>query len=347
MEYKLLSVSKHCNQINIGDYVQALASSQFLPSIDGFVDRDYDLQDLDGVPCKIIMNGWYMSHPENWPPSDRFSPLFVAFHINSKYADKLLSKKSLEYLKQHEPIGCRDTFTLELLRERGIDAYFSGCMTLTLGKNYKADAHNDEIYFVDPLVENNVTIKARLTIFAFMAMHFATVSKMARHYHFSGKGYIKRLYHATQVYKTYRCVLAKSLLKKAHYIFQMSNEYVDKYPTDMARLNVAEELIKKYATAKFVITSRIHCALPCIGMETPVIFIDGTASSVDSACRLGGLKDFFKYVILYDRGRLLPQFEVKNKIDIESSFDLPLSWKGYAESLEKRCIQFINNTLSL
>ena len=106
MKYKLLAVSKFPNisGVNIGDYVQALASSQFLPHIDGFIDRDEDLKDYAGEPCKVIMNGWYMHLPQNWPPSDLIDPLFVAFHLNSGVKEVLLSSQSIAYLKSHQPI---------------------------------------------------------------------------------------------------------------------------------------------------------------------------------------------------------------------------------------------------
>lgn len=123
MEYKLLSISKNIDGVNIGDYTQALASSQFYPIIDGFVERD-ELSLYDDEDCKVIMNGWYMAQPENWPPSKHINPLFVAFHINSKARDSMLSKESIEYLKKYEPIGCRDTYTMDLVKGKGIDAYF-------------------------------------------------------------------------------------------------------------------------------------------------------------------------------------------------------------------------------
>ena len=40
------------------------------------------------------------------------------------------------------------------------------------------------------------------------------------------------------------------------------------------RLKRARGILKKYATAKMVITSRIHVALPCLAMGTPVYFMD-------------------------------------------------------------------------
>ena len=39
-----------------------------------------------------------------------------------------------------------------------------------------------------------------------------------------------------------------------------------------ARLNRAQMLLDRYARAKLVITSRLHCALPCVALGTPVRF---------------------------------------------------------------------------
>ena len=33
-----------------------------------------------------------------------------------------------------------------------------------------------------------------------------------------------------------------------------------------------EDLLNKYASSQYVVTSRIHCALPCVGVGTPVLF---------------------------------------------------------------------------
>ena len=40
------------------------------------------------------------------------------------------------------------------------------------------------------------------------------------------------------------------------------------------RINDAQELLNIYARAKMVVTSRIHCALPCLALGTPVYFLD-------------------------------------------------------------------------
>lgn len=48
----------------------------------------------------------------------------------------------------------------------------------------------------------------------------------------------------------------------------------DKQESFPARLKKAEELLKIYAGARVVVTSRLHCALPCLAFGTPVIFIN-------------------------------------------------------------------------
>jgi len=40
------------------------------------------------------------------------------------------------------------------------------------------------------------------------------------------------------------------------------------------KLKRANEMLDLYASAKLVVTSRIHCALPCLALGTPVIFFD-------------------------------------------------------------------------
>jgi hypothetical protein len=55
----------------------------------------------------------------------------------------------------------------------------------------------------------------------------------------------------------------------------------------LARFDRAAALIDLYARAACVVTTRLHCALPCIGMGTPVLLIDGAPDQ----SRLSGLKE--------------------------------------------------------
>jgi hypothetical protein len=45
----------------------------------------------------------------------------------------LLTEEAVEYLRRHAPVGCRDWSTVRLLLDRGVPAFFSGCLTTTFG----------------------------------------------------------------------------------------------------------------------------------------------------------------------------------------------------------------------
>lgn len=61
----------------------------------------------------------------------------------------------------------------------------------------------------------------------------------------------------------------------------------------MARYEVANSLLQKYARAKLVITSRIHSALPCAAMGIPVIFVESHILPGGGGNRSAGLTDIF------------------------------------------------------
>ncbi len=61
--------------------------------------------------------------------------------------------------------------------------------------------------------------------------------------------------------------------------------------TVQERLPIAEALLKRYAAARLVITSRIHCALPCLAMGTPVYFMDLGYDRKNARKRFDGILD--------------------------------------------------------
>ena len=117
---------------NVGDYIQSIAALQFLDDAQ-YVDRDV----MDITEGNIIMNGWH------WHKSPQLSmsinPLITSFHINSTSLKML--DEHVDFFKKHEPIGCRDAFTVRQMRNRGIEAFFIGCLTMTLGLSWK---HNPQ-----------------------------------------------------------------------------------------------------------------------------------------------------------------------------------------------------------
>lgn len=351
MKYKLLAVTHHPEAaVNIGDYVQAVASSQFYPQVDGFVDRDDELNTYDGEPCKMIMNGWYMHYPQNWPPTDKIDPLFVAFHLNSVARDQLLADESLAYLKRHEPIGCRDLTTTEMLRERGLDAYFSGCMTLTLGykygrQNVRTTERTDEAtYIVDPLYNGPINAANLLSALQTMLAHPADYMRLLRNPGlclYFGRNFVKRWLYTALYYKEYVRLFGRDLVMNSTYITQESTIYRTDFHSDAELLKEAERLVRLYARARLVITSRIHCALPCLGLETPVVYIERGNDSESSRCRLGGLLDLFNRVSM-EQGKLVQRFHTDGPIRRDNPPVNKDNWRPLAQALIKRCTEFIN-----
>ena len=132
------------NSYNIGDEIQSLAASRFLPKIDYLINREKTNSfspHSSQEEVKVIMNAWYMWRPKNFPPSKYINPLFVSTCFSKQIQNsRFLTSKTIGYLREHGPIGCRDMGTLSFLEKNSIPAYFSGCLTLTLqGSKVKKD----------------------------------------------------------------------------------------------------------------------------------------------------------------------------------------------------------------
>lgn len=131
---------------NIGDDIQSVAASRFVPKVDRFINRE-NMWRYDGPNTKMILNGFYMDTSRHFPPSGRIDPLLVSMHVTPVWREGFM-KRGREYLREHGPVGCRDRSTLEYMLDNGVPAYFSGCLTLTLLPN-PAIERQDYILAVD------------------------------------------------------------------------------------------------------------------------------------------------------------------------------------------------------
>lgn len=323
MKYGLFTYDENKKFFNVGDNIQSLAAKQFLPQVDTFINREH-LADYKGDKMKVIMNGWFTHNYNNWLPSEDIEPLFISFHVNNTAAPYMLTEKAVAYLKAHEPIGCRDEFTVETLKAKGINAYFSGCLTLTLD-SYKVDdtLRGDDVYIVDPLYSyptwEKVTYDWKRLIRSIQNGDFFKTGKQQQHL---------------------RKFIDEELLKTAKFINQEppANTY-----TDAEKFAMAEDLLHKYAKAKLVITSRIHCALPCLALGTPVIFVNGFDSFVDS-CRFEGILELFNRIdIDTHTGNFTANFPLPHKIDKNTKIQNLEKHHAIAEPMKKTCKDFINN----
>lgn len=234
---------------NIGDDIQTYAASLL---VDNPVFCNREKLDEINDSTRLLCNGWFLEEANHWPPSHHIQTLFLSFHISNKNKIAMTSGKALAYYKLHEPIGCRDYNTLEILQKHNIDAYFSGCLTLTIPK-YEG-LRGNEIIFADVL-RSNYTKNYRKTI----------VDRM--------------------IPEKYRDEIS--------FVSHISKNLKTLDVTD--RMNNVEQILNRYAKAKVVFTSLIHCALPCIALGTPVIFIDfGFNNNKDKRDRFNGILDLFK-----------------------------------------------------
>lgn len=344
---------------NIGDYIQSLAQKQFLNAVDYYVEREKMDEFVAQEKVNVIMNGWFMRHPDKFPPSEWINPLFVSFHVVPRNADLMLKPQVVEYLKKYQPIGARDTGTCELLKSRGIDSYFSGCLTLTLGMKYHTEEKDDKVYFVDPYYEFGNGEKKWFPIRFFKALTYFLRyrKKVAKIYNSficefhsplsrMSKKWDKKLMIAS-FYKAYSTMFDDEVLFQAEYVTHKVKQSL--FKSDEEKLVYAENLLKKYAKAKLVITSRIHCALPCIGIETPILFVSSEKLEGDtlrSAGRFGGVIDFFHVMRWTPKGLLnrseLP-FSKSKKVSLNVQIKNKESYLIYKNELIKRVKAFLEN----
>lgn len=206
--------------VNLGDDIQLLAI-QHIYEYMGIPEKDIvrislsELSTYDGeyviLPISFPLYG-YRKDLYITMFSPKIIPIFLALSIMSNN----ISEEEQIYLRRFEPIGCRDIYTMNLLREKNILAYMGGCMTATLPK--KEQPTRDKVYIVD-IPEGDLKY------------------------------------------------IPDDIKKEAIFTSQI------KYDCKNPELEAKEYLDNYAETAKLVVTSRLHCALPCTAMGIPVILM--------------------------------------------------------------------------
>ena len=330
---------------NIGDYIQGLAANQFMHT-DTYLDREC-LDEFSGETTKVIMNGWFMYDPKRFPPSEKINPLFVSFHIRPSIAERLLTANVISYLKRYEPIGCRDLSTLRILESHGVRAYFSACLTLTLGRTYhRPDAeHVSGVCFVDPFIPIKLKDSLRGLHWFVLRPHLAmSVYRSIRCSILAGQPFRYRLKHVVRIGAFLRCytkMFSRETIESAEYLSSVVN--ASRFDGHRELFAYAEKLLQKFMHKRLCVTSRIHCALPCVGMGVPVIFVDAANGNLSDG-RFDGLLQFFNLAHVTSKG-LVPSFEWRTaRADglIDETAEIPIGAKhlDYVEKLVKKCELF-------
>ena len=142
---------------NIGDHVQIFAANSLLRKLwhlpSQLIDRDDQIATLEGCQSVdqtrlIVMNGWFKFNHSGWPPHPSLLPAYVGFHLRPLQCPELLSAAAIRHYRQHSPIGCRDSWTCELLRAHGVEAYVSHCLSLALSIRSPSLVPASEVFVV-------------------------------------------------------------------------------------------------------------------------------------------------------------------------------------------------------
>lgn len=280
-----LRLMEYARSWNLGDEIQSIAVGQHIAQVDGYIDRD-QLDQFDGDPVAVVMNGWFTKRPATLPPSPAIRPVYVGFHLSHHCVDLLADHAVRDHLIAWGPIGCRDSFTADVLDAAGVDAFVSGCMTTTFPRREK-EPDDGSIYLVDttgvPLPE-----------------------------HIRGDRSIR-----------------------------VTHQGAPWWSQEAKRL-LAHDLLAEYRDqARLVVTTRLHCALPCVAMGIPVIFVGDPDDERLSPIR--GLAEMIPFPASLRNET--PSTRVRRRALWHREMrDQP--WKGYAADLEEAKAQRITQLRS-
>lgn len=141
--------------LNIGDPIQTYAMKQIYKEMN--VDESelieisrYQTKNYDGEYALLPFNSFnaiydrYGYPYSTFPLSPKVIPLFISFYLHSRE----IEEKILDDFRKFQPIGCRDEETLNNIRNKGIQAYLSGCVTALLPRREK-EPMKGKTFFVD------------------------------------------------------------------------------------------------------------------------------------------------------------------------------------------------------
>ncbi len=141
--------------INLGDSAQSYAVKLLYKEM-GIDDNDiipvprYDIANYSGEECICIVNSAsnYMEQAYDsyfMPPSNKVHVIPYSLHIHRE-----IGEAELDFYKKCGGVGCRDEYTVNYLKSLGVDAYLTGCLTLTLPRRSEIEESKaDKIYLID------------------------------------------------------------------------------------------------------------------------------------------------------------------------------------------------------
>lgn len=147
--------------------------------------------------------------------SNKITPVFISLC----FITNTLNNDDINYLKNFEPIGCRDWHTYEVLKKYGINAYVNGCITITMEFSKIEVSKHKRTLLID--VDDDL-----LSLVP------------------------KKLLETSEKYTQIHDTPSENIVEV--YVYNIYQKYISE--------------------ASLIITSRLHCAIPCMMAGIPVIF---------------------------------------------------------------------------
>ena len=220
---------------------------------------------------------------------------------------------------------------LDYIKSLGVDAYYTGCLTLTLGNTFQTEEKSNKVYFVDPRYKKHKGFWNKLKTLLIGITKFNTINTIRSK--FKKENNWKSWYKTIEFYKSYSQIFTDEVLMNAEYIKHYIPASLFKNEDEI--FAYGENLLRQYAKANFVVTARIHCARPSLSMGTPTIYVDIPDDHEVSDCRLNGIKEYFH--VVQNRKGILSSNLVKNgeKIGWNTSIQNKKDFIPVKEKIEK------------
>lgn len=228
---------------NLGDDIQSLAACRLMPRVDTYIDREKISEAQVPPGTRVIINGWFMHDTRFWPPHENIIPLFLAFHARPATTPRPIEWLCDRLLGPRSTRSCVDPAYAE---------YFS--RHAPIGCRDEATMRAVEETSVSAFFSGCVTLTIRPRGLP-KTDHVVFVDPFGPlpHNVFRPDRWLSI---PKAVRSSARCMTHLRLSRNIQ-----------------RRLAVASDYLDTYERAKLVITSRLHVALPCVALGTPVIFL--------------------------------------------------------------------------
>ena len=110
-------------------------------------------------------------------------------------------------------------------------------------------------------------------------------------------------------------------------VTHINHLYILKKKSHIERFKFAKQLLDKYSRAKLVISTRLHGALPCLALNTPIIFVNKKYD-----IRYPGLYELLNTIGINSKGN----FEINVKLNKDNKVINPKKYIKYANILKEK-----------